>query len=81
MSTAESSPKVTVPAGPNFDQVVVTEAGGLGSPSSVTVPSRLAEDGRVIDWLVPALTDGAVLAAADGDLVRRRRLGGRRRRR
>ncbi len=43
--------------------MVVTDPGGMGSPSSVTVPFRLAEDGRVIDWLVPALTDGAVLAA------------------
>ena len=47
VSTALVSVKVTVPGPLTRDQVVVS-AGGLGSPSSVTVPSRVASPGRVM---------------------------------
>ena len=57
VSTVLASAKVTVPKPLTFDQVV-TSADGLGSPSSVTVPSRLAEAGSVIVWSVPAVTFG-----------------------
>jgi hypothetical protein len=41
-------PNVTVPGPLTFDQVVVSIAGGLGNPSSVAVPLRLADAGSVI---------------------------------
>src|SRR5204862_8269221 len=42
-------------------QLVVVVPGGLGRPSSVTVPSREAAAGRVTVRSAPALTLGAVL--------------------
>ena len=39
---------VTVPGPDTADQVVVNVAGGLGRPSSLAVPDRLAEAGAVI---------------------------------
>ena len=48
VSTAFAFPKVTVPGPLTFDHVVVTAAGGFGSPSSVTVPSSDALAGNVI---------------------------------
>ena len=41
-------PKVTVPGPLTFDQVTVVEAGGLGNPSSLTVPDSVAWLGRVM---------------------------------
>ena len=63
VSTAAALPNVTVPGPLTRVQVVVTAAGGFGSPSSVTVPSSVATPGKVIVWSGPALTDGAWLAA------------------
>ncbi len=48
VSTALASPKVTVPGPLTWLQVVVTAPGGFGSPSSLTVPSSVAEAGKVI---------------------------------
>jgi hypothetical protein len=48
VSTAFALPNVTVPSPLTLVQVVVTLAGGFGSRSSVTVPSRLAEAGSVM---------------------------------
>jgi hypothetical protein len=62
VSIAFGSAKVTVPGPETFDQVVVTAPGGLGRPSSVTVPSSVALAGRVIVWSGPALTFGAWFA-------------------
>ncbi len=56
--------KVTVPVPLTLDQVVVTLAGGLGSPSSVAVPTRLAVAGRVMVWSGPAFTTGALFVGA-----------------
>lgn len=53
------SAKVTVPGPDNFDQVKLTTPGGLGRPSSLTVPLRLATSGKVTVRLVPAFTCGA----------------------
>ena len=61
VSTAEAFPKVTVPGPESLLQVVVTVPGGLGSPSSVTVPLREAEDGSVTGGTVPASTMGGRL--------------------
>ena len=59
VSMAEASPNVTSPGPETLLQVVVTAPGGLGRPSSVTVPSRFAEaGGNMIVWLLPALTVG-----------------------
>ena len=44
------------------DQPQVTTAGGLGNPSSVTVPASETPEGSVIDLLEPALTTGAAFA-------------------
>ena len=52
---------VTVPGPLPLLQVVVTAPGGLGSPSSVTVPSSVAPAGSVMVWSSPASTTGAVL--------------------
>jgi hypothetical protein len=41
-------PKLTVPGPETFDHVVVSVAGGFGSPSSLAEPLRLALSGRVI---------------------------------
>ena len=43
--------------------------GGLGRPSSVTVPSRFAEAGRVTVRSGPADTDGAALVGGVPPLV------------
>ena len=64
VTLALALPKVTVPGPLTFDHVVVTVAGGFGSPSSVTVPDRLAVAGRVMVWSAPAFTTGAVLTGA-----------------
>jgi len=61
VSTALASAKVTVPGPDTFDQVVVTAPGGFGRPSSVTVPSRLAFEGRLTPWSGQAFTEGASL--------------------
>jgi hypothetical protein len=37
---------------------VLTAPGGLGKPSSVTVPSRTAPEDNVTAWSGPALTAG-----------------------
>src|SRR5437016_3411201 len=54
-------PKVTVPAPLVLLQVVVRVP--EGSPSSLAVPDRLAVAGRVMVWLLPAATTGAVFTA------------------
>src|SRR5512132_4587350 len=59
VSTALALPKATVPGPLTLLHVVVTAPGGLGRPSSVTVPSRVAEAGSVIVSSAPALTTGA----------------------
>jgi hypothetical protein len=46
--SALASANVTVPGPLTLDQVVVSIAGGLGNPSSVAVPLRLADAGSVI---------------------------------
>ncbi len=46
------------------DQVVVTLAGGLGSPSSVAVPAKLTAAGSVMVWSGPAFTTGALFVGA-----------------
>ena len=48
--------KFTVPGPLTLLQVVVTVAGGLGRPSSVTVPLNAAVAGSVIVWSAPAST-------------------------
>ena len=65
VSAAAALPKVTVPGPEARDQVLVNE-GGAGRPSSVMVPSRDAEAGRVICWSGPALTTGGVLPGVAG---------------
>ena len=66
VSTAFGLPKVTLPKPLTFDQVAVVAPGGVGRPSSVTVPSRLAETGpvggRVTVRSGPAETTGDSLA-------------------
>ncbi len=62
VSTNAALPKVTVPGPPIWVHVVVTVAGGLGKPSSVTVPSSTAFAGSAIVWSTPALTTGAWFA-------------------
>ena len=52
--------KVTVPGPLTLLQVVVTTPGGFGSPSSVTVPERDADEGNVIVWSIPAFTTGGL---------------------
>ena len=59
VSTAVALAKVTVPGPLTWLHVVLIAPGGLGSPSSVTVPSRVADAGRVIVWSAPAFTEGA----------------------
>ena len=46
--TALAFAKLTVPGPLTFDQTVVTAPGGLGNPSSVTLPASVALDGSVI---------------------------------
>ncbi len=62
VSTNVALPKVTVPGPLIWVHVVVTTPGGLGKPSSVTVPSSAALAGRAIVWSAPALTTGAWFA-------------------
>lgn len=57
-----AAPKVTAPGPLTWLQVVV-KLGGVGKPSSLTVPSRFALAGAVIVWSNPAFTTGAVFAA------------------
>ena len=61
---AAALPKVTVPGPLVLLQVVVTVPGGLGRPSSVTVPSSVAAAGRTTDWSMPASTPGGWFGAA-----------------
>ena len=61
VSTAAVLPNVTVPGPDIWDHVVVTCPGEVGSPSSLTVPSRLADDGSTMLWSGPAFTFGASL--------------------
>ena len=63
MSTADAFANVTVPGPSYFDQVVVTAPGGVGNPSSVTVPSSDAVSGSVTVRAGPASTTGAVFPA------------------
>jgi hypothetical protein len=58
-------PKLTVPGPLTTLQVVVNEAGGLGKPSSVTVPFRVTPEGSVVDWSEPAFTIGGVFAKTE----------------
>src|SRR5947209_2515132 len=51
-------PNVTVPGPLTFDQVFVSVL-PAGKPSSVAVPFKLADDGKVMVWSTPALTTGA----------------------
>src|SRR6266508_2289977 len=55
---AAGSAKVTEPGPLTADHVCVVEAGGLGRPSSVTVPFRVALAGSTMDWSAPAFTRG-----------------------
>ncbi len=55
--------KLTVPGPLPLLQVTVTRLGGLGKPSSNTVPVRVAPAGSVIVWLGPASTTGAAFGA------------------
>jgi hypothetical protein len=57
--SAAGVPNVTVPGPLTLVQAFVTDAGGLGNPSSVTVPTKLAVAGSVIVWSTPAFTVGA----------------------
>ena len=66
VSTAFGLPKVTVPGPLTLLQVGVVAPGGLGRPSSVTVPSRLAEAGSVTVWSAPADTEGGALVCEGG---------------
>ena len=61
--------KVTVPGPLTIDQVMVTALGGFGSPSSVTVPARVAAAGKVTVRSGPALTTGAWLTGGAGFTV------------
>jgi hypothetical protein len=45
--SALASPNVTVPGPLTVDHIVVNAPGGLGNPSSVAVPLRLADAGSV----------------------------------
>jgi hypothetical protein len=60
VSSADALPKVTVP-GPETTLHAWVRVDPAGRPSSVTVPFRLAEPGRTMDWSAPALTLGAWL--------------------
>ncbi len=48
VTAAFGLPNVTVPGPLTIVQAVVNAAGGLGRPSSLTVPLKLAEAGSVI---------------------------------
>jgi hypothetical protein len=61
VSAALGLAKVTVPGPLSTVQVAVVVAGGLGRPSSVTLPWRLALAGWVTVRSGPALAVGAVL--------------------
>src|SRR4051812_16984013 len=64
--SALASVKLTVPGPLTFDQVVVSVAGGFGSPSSLALPLNDAPAGRVTVWSNPALTVGGWLVGAPG---------------
>ena len=49
---------VTLPGPLCWLQVVIKEAGGLGRPSSLATPDRVAAAGSVTAWSGPALTTG-----------------------
>src|ERR1051325_6911553 len=51
-------PKLTLPDPLIFDHDVFSEV-VTGNPSSLAIPFRLAKEGNVIVWPVPALTVGA----------------------
>src|SRR5262249_44962016 len=53
--------KLTVPGPLPLLQATVNIPGGLGSPSSLTVPESAADAGSVMVWLGPASTIGAWL--------------------
>jgi hypothetical protein len=61
--TTSGSVNVTVPGPLTCVHVTVTVAGGLGNPSSVTVPFNKALAGSVIVWSAPASTTGGWLVA------------------
>src|SRR5262245_50679497 len=59
--SALAVPKLTVPGPLPLLQATVNIPGGLGSPSSLTVPESAADAGSVMVWLGPASTIGAWL--------------------
>ena len=65
VSTALTSPNVAIPGPLTWLHTVVTAPGDTGSPSSVTVPSRVALFGKVIAWSGPASTVGGSFAGGD----------------
>ena len=71
VSTALESPKVTVPGPDVLVHLVVTAPGGLGRPSSVTVPSRLALSGSVIAGIIAGV-DRPTLRLKSGRIYRDR---------
>ena len=60
-STWALGEKLTGPGPETTLQVVVTDAGGLGRPSSVTVAAIVTVLGRMTDRSFPAETSGAWL--------------------
>src|SRR5262245_34750004 len=64
VSTSATFSNVTVPGPLTLLHVVLTSAGGIGSPSSFTVASSIASAGNVIVWSTPASTSGAVLGGS-----------------
>ena len=60
VETAFGLPKATVPAPLIWLHVVVVTPGGLGFPSSVTLPLKLTITGQITVWFVPADTMGAM---------------------
>src|SRR5438094_10656968 len=62
---APGSLKLTVP-GPLTWLHVVVSTGGIGSPSSMAAPVKVAMPGSVITWSRPAFTTGARLIPGSG---------------
>ncbi len=58
--------QLTAPGPPIIDHAMVSAPGGLGRPSSVAVPTRLAAAGRAMVWSAPAFTTGAWLVGDAG---------------
>src|SRR6185436_8690031 len=54
-----TSPNVTKPGPLTLDQLAVQRPGGLGSPSSVTLPPRFSKEGNRTVRSAPAFTTGA----------------------